>query len=198
MKACPPIPSASNAHGLRKRGRSCHEQEGIFPWWDDPEARLAFMRPITAATHVLDHALWRDIGWPMHLHSALWALLLLAGVRALYRVWIDDRFLGNLAFALYALDDARGWLVSWVAARNAAVGTALSVWALVVHLRERRGQSRVGFWLAPLLLGLGLLGSEGAAAVGCYVLGHTLFVEQGPLRQRLFRLCRWRSRGRLR
>lgn len=163
-------------------------REGIFPWWDDPEARLAFMRPITAATHVLDHELWRNVGWAMHLHSALWGLLLLAGVRVLYREWIPDRFLGTLAFALYALDDARGWLVSWVAARNAAVGTAISIWALVVHLRERRGQLPVGKWLAPLLLGLGLLGSEGAAAIFCYVVGHTLFMERGPLLQRCLRL----------
>jgi hypothetical protein len=163
-------------------------REGIFPWWDDPEARLAFMRPITAATHLLDHELWRNVGWAMHLHSALWGLLLLAGIRVLYREWIEDRFLGNVAFALYALDDARGWLVSWVAARNAGVGTAISIWALVVHLRERRGQLPAGIWLAPVLLGLGLLGSEGASAIGCYVLGHTLFMERGPLLQRLLRL----------
>lgn len=163
-------------------------REGIFPWWDDPEARLAFMRPITAATHLLDHELWRNVGWPMHLHSALWSLLLLAGVRALYREWIEDRFLGNLALALYALDDARGWLVSWIAARNAAVGTAISIWALVVHVRERRGQLPLGRWLAPILLGCGLLGSEGAASIGAYVLGYTLFVERGPLLQRLLRL----------
>lgn len=163
-------------------------QEGLFPWWDDPEARLAFMRPITAATHVLDHELWRNNGWLMHLHSALWALLLLAGVRALYRQWIDDRLLGNLAFALYALDDARGWLVSWIAARNAAVATAISIWALVLHVRERRGQLPAGRWLAPILLGLGLLGSEGASAIGCYILGYTLFMERGPILRRLLRL----------
>jgi hypothetical protein len=163
-------------------------KEGIFAWWDDPQTRIAFMRPLTAASHWLDHSFWRNVGWPMHLHSALWALWLLFGVRALYREWLSDRFLANLAFALYALDDARGWLVSWVAARNAVIGTAFSVWALVVHLRQRRGQLRSGVWLAPVLLGLGLLGSEGALAVGAYMLGHTLFEEKGPLLRRILRL----------
>lgn len=163
-------------------------EEGIFPWWDDPEARLAFMRPITSATHLLDYTLWHNVAWLAHLHSALWGLLALAGVRALYRGWFQDRFFANLAFAMYALDDARSWFVAWVAARNAAVGTAISVWALVVHMRHRRGEMRAGFWLAPLLLGLGLLGSEGAAAIGCYVVGYTLFVERGPLLQRVLRL----------
>ena len=163
-------------------------EEGIFTWWDDMQARLAFMRPLTAASHWLDHTLWRNVGWTMHLHSALWALWLLFGVRALYREWLPDRFLANLAFALYALDDARGWLVSWVAARNAVIGTAFSVWALVVHLRQRRGQLPAGVWLAPLLLGLGLLSSEGAIAVGCYMLGYALFEEHGPLVRRILRL----------
>jgi hypothetical protein len=163
-------------------------EEGIFTWWDDPQARIAFMRPLTAASHWLDHTLWRNVGWAMHLHSALWALWLLFGVRALYREWLSERFLANLAFALYALDDARGWLVSWVAARNAVIGTAFSVWALVVHLRQRRGQLRAGVWLGPALLGLSLLGSEGAIAVGFYMLGYALFEEQGPLLRRLLRL----------
>ena len=51
-------------------------QEGVFPWWDGPQTLIAFMRPLTAATHWLDHTLWRNVGWTMHLHSALWALLL--------------------------------------------------------------------------------------------------------------------------
>jgi hypothetical protein len=101
--------------------------EGIFSWWDDPNTRLAFMRPLSAMTHVLDHALFRNQGPWLHLHSALWALALYLGVRALYLGLIRDRLVANLALALYVLDDARGWLVSWVAARNAAIATALSV-----------------------------------------------------------------------
>ncbi len=163
--------------------------EGIFPWWDDPEARIAFMRPLTAATHWLDHTLWRNVGWILHLHSALWSLLLLAGIRTLYREWIDDRFLGALAFALYALDDARGWLVSWVAARNAVIGTAVSVWALVFYVWHRRGRLPAGAVLAPVLFALSLLGSEGAIAVLGYIVGHALFLErEKPLPQRVLRL----------
>jgi hypothetical protein len=163
-------------------------REGLFSWWDNPQAKLAFWRPISALTHVFDHALFRDVGWLMHLHSALWALLLLFGVRALYRDLIADRQLATLAFALYALDDARGWLVSWVAARNAAIATALSVWALVAHVRERSGRLRTAGLLGPFLFACALLAGEGSIAICAYLLAYALFLEAGPLRARLLRL----------
>jgi hypothetical protein len=163
-------------------------RDGLFSWWDNPQAKLAFWRPISALTHAFDHALFRNVGWLMHLHSALWAGLLLLGVRALYRDLIKDRQLATLAFALYALDDARGWLVSWVAARNAAIATAFSVWALVAHLRERSGRLRTGGVLGPLLFSCALLAGEGSIAICAYLLAHALYLESGPLRARVVRL----------
>jgi hypothetical protein len=166
-------------------------RQGLFSWWDDPHARLAFMRPLTAATHALDHALARNGGVWMHLHSALWTLLLLFGVRALYRELIAERLLANLALALYALDDARGWLVSWVAARNAAIATGLSVWALVFHRRARLAADGGG-WLGrlagPLLFACALLAGEGALAIAGYLAGYALFLERGRWRERLLTL----------
>ena len=159
-------------------------ERGIFSWWDDPSTRLVFMRPLTAATHALDHALFRNQGWEMHLHSALWALLLFLGVRALYRELIADRLVANLALALYALDDTRGWLVSWVAARNAAIATALSVWTLVAHHATRRGRLPKWALAGPIMFVLALLAGEGSAATLGYLLGYALFLERGSLREK--------------
>ncbi|HEX2676941.1 MAG TPA: hypothetical protein VHM19_09885, partial [Polyangiales bacterium] len=137
------------------------------------------------ATHALDHALFRNNGVMLHLHSALWSLFLLFGVRALYRALITDRFVANLALALYALDDARGWLVSWVAARNAAIATAFSVWTLVVHHRGRE-RSRSWQWLfGPGLFALALFAGEGALATVGYLLGYALFLDRGSWQRRL-------------
>ena len=167
-------------------------EQGVFSWWDDPHTKLAFLRPLSAATHLFDHAFFRNHGPVSHLHSALWALVLFLGVRALYRSLIADPLVANLALALYALDDARGWLVSWVAARNAAIATALSVWCLVWH-HASRSQQRPGFaaWPAaltrvagPCLLGCALLAGEGALATCGYLLGYALFIERGSLRSR--------------
>ena len=163
-------------------------QQGIFSWWDDPNARLAFLRPVSAITHVIDHELFRLNGPMLHLHSALWGLVLLLGVRALYRTLIADRFLANLALALYALDDARGWLVSWVAARNAAVATALSVWTLYVHHAGRSRQLRGAALWGPVLCLCALLAGEGSVALFGYLLAYALFIERGELKTRLVAL----------
>lgn len=163
-------------------------EQGIFSWWDDPAARLAFLRPISALTHVLDHELFRLTGPLMHLHSALWALVLLLGVRALYRTLSPDRLTANLALALYALDDARGWLVSWVAARNAAIATAFSVWTLYVHHAGRSRQLRGAPLVGPLLFALALLSGEGSIATCGYLFAYALVIERGPLRARALSL----------
>ncbi len=163
-------------------------RDGVLTFWDDPNTRLSFFRPVSALTHLIDNRLWHDSPWLMHLQSLLWGAVVLLGVRALYRELVADRFIATLGFALYALDDARGWFVSWVAARNAVVATAFSVWALVLHHRGRTGKSRHALWLAPLLLGLGLLAGEGAIAIYGYLIAYTLFLESGRLWPRLVRL----------
>jgi hypothetical protein len=160
---------------------------GVFTWWDDPNTRLAFFRPVSALTHWIDHVLWPDQAWLMHLHSWIWGALVLLGVRALYRELVPDRFVATLAFALYALDDARAWFVSWVAARNAVVATALSVWALVAFVRGRKGQ-RHAAQAAPAILAVALLAGEGSIATYGFIAAHALCLESGALRARLLRL----------
>ena len=164
-------------------------EQGIFSWWDDPAARLAFLRPISALTHVLDHELFRLNGPLLHLHSALWALVLLLGVRALYQTLSADRFVANLALTLYALDDARGWLVSWVAARNAAVATALSVWTLYVHHAGRSGRLRGAALWGPLLCLCALLAGEGSVALYGYLFAYAMFVDRSAPKARLMSLA---------
>ena len=67
-----------------------------------------------------------------------------------------------LALFLYALDDARGWLVSWIAARNAVIATGLSVWALYFHIRARTGTPPVRLASRRWCSALALLAGEGA------------------------------------
>jgi hypothetical protein len=158
--------------------------EGIMSWWEDPEAQLAFMRPLSALTHILDYRWFPEQPWLMHLHSVLWSALLFAGLLVLYRALLPSSFLPALALFVYAFDDARGWLTSWIAGRNAVIATALSVWALVFHQRWRARGDKLSAWLAPLLLLLSLLAGEGAAAILGYFLAHALCLEQGSWRAR--------------
>jgi len=163
-------------------------REGVLGWWEDPEAKLAFFRPLSALTHILDSTLWPTSGVMMHLHTLLWAALLYAGVLALNRALVVPPFVAALATFVYVFDDARGWIGSWVAARNAVIATALSVWALVLHHRGRSSGKTLPTLLAPALLLLGLLAGEGAIAICGYLLAYALFLDQAPLRSRVLSL----------
>jgi hypothetical protein len=185
-----PAPISGYERGSFDLFRFCDPQhfralldEGLFTWWDNPQGQLAFMRPLSSVTHALDHRLFRDYGPLMHLHSLLWAALLFLGVRALFSALIPDKLVANLALALYALDDARGWLVSWVAARNAAIATALSVWTLLAHHSGRNSAWRRAW--GPSLFACALLAGEGSLATLGYLVGYALFMETGGWLRRL-------------
>jgi hypothetical protein len=163
-------------------------QDGVFGWWVDPSARFAFFRPLAALTHWVDHVLWPESPALMHVQSVLWHLLGLLAARALYRTVFGPGWTAAFALALYALDDRRGAPVAWIANRNEVVAFALSLWALVWFDRSRAGGSRRAAFVAPALLGLGLLASEGAIAVTAYLFAYVLCLEEGPLARRLLRL----------
>jgi hypothetical protein len=166
------------------------KQQGVLPWWDDPEAKLAFLRPVSSLTHYLDHLLWDGSPWLMHAHSLVWSAFALFAVLALYRALGGTGLVTALAIALYALDDARGWFGSWIAARNAVVATALSTCALLVYVRARQrhaagGSSVAGEWLSSLVLAIALLAGEGSIAVVGYMLAYALTFDAAPLKNKL-------------
>jgi hypothetical protein len=162
-------------------------EEGVFGWWMAPDFRMSFWRPLSSLTHVLDHRLWPRSSVLAHAHSMLWFAALLAVLAALYRRF-HAPWVAHLALVLYALDDARGWVLGWTANRNALVAATLAFAALIAHDRARRDGWRPGVWLAPALFAAALLGGEAALALTGYLFAHALFVDSGPLARRLARL----------
>jgi hypothetical protein len=167
--------------------RAVLREEGIFGWWMAPDFRMSFWRPLSSLTHVLDHALWPRSFVLAHAQSMLWFAALLAVLAVLYRRF-HRPWIAHLALLLYALDDARGWVLGWVANRNVLVAATLAFAALAVHDRARRDGWRPGVWLAPALFAAALLGGEAALGVTGYLFAHALFVDSGPLARRLARL----------
>ncbi len=162
-------------------------EEGVFGWWMAPDFRMSFWRPLSSLTHVLDHLL-SPRSWVLaHAHSMLWFGALLAVLATLYRRFHASA-IAHLALLLYAVDDARGWVLGWVANRNALVAATLAFAALLVHDRARRDGWRPGSWLAPALFAAALLGGEAALAVSGYLFAYALFVDSGTLARRLARL----------
>ncbi len=157
-------------------------------WWTAPDFKVAFWRPISAVTHAIDLSLWPGNSVLMHLHTLLWFLLLLLALRALYRRFLEPA-VASVALALYAWDDARGMLLSWIANRAALLAALFGVCALLAYDKRRRDGWRAGAWLAPVAFAVGLLCSEMAVATTAFLFGYALCVDKGPIARRLGRLA---------
>jgi hypothetical protein len=160
---------------------------GLLPWWTDPECRLAFWRPLTAVTHILDYRVWPDWPWLMHLQSLLWFALLLWATSVLYRRLIGRThaaWIAALAALLFALDDAHAFPAGWLANRNSLLAGLFGVLALVAHDRWRRDGWRAGALGAPLALLAGLLAKEATVSAGGYLLAYALFLDPAGWRSR--------------
>jgi hypothetical protein len=154
--------------------------EGIFPWWVDPKARLSFFRPLASLSHAADHLAWPGCAPLMHLHSLIWFGLLLVVVAAAYRRFGTMQGGFSLALCLFAIDDAHAPVVGWIANRNALIALCLALPALLIHDRQRREKFRHGAWLGPLCLLLGLLAGELAVCVVAYLVAYAACLDRGP------------------
>ena len=125
----------------------------------------------------------------MLLQNVLWLALLLALVWRFYRRFIDIRWLAVLALALYAVDDARGPAVGWIAGRNALIAPVLAIPALLAHDRWRRNGWQTGAWLGPLAFVLALGAGEASLAIVGYLAAHALWLDPGPWRARVLALA---------
>jgi hypothetical protein len=166
---------------------------GVLPWWSDPEVKLAFWRPLSALTHLADWSFWPGSTMAMHVHSLLWFALALAAVAAFYRrffaafggasaggvVWAS-----GLATLLYAVDDAHGPAVGWVANRNAMIALAAALPVMLLHDRWRREGGRAAAWMAPVWLAVALGAGESALAVTAYLVAYALCLDPGTLASR--------------
>jgi hypothetical protein len=163
--------------------------DGLFPWWTDPQLKLAFLRPITSATHALDHALWPDSAPAQLAHNLVWLAIALGLVWLFYRRFLTLRWVAVLALALYAFDDARGPVVGWIANRNALVALVLALPVLLLHDRWRREGWAPGRWLAPALFAVSLGAGESALAILAYIAAHALWLDRASLRDRIIALA---------
>jgi len=159
---------------------------GLFPWWTDPHLKLAFLRPVSSATHALDHALWPDSAPAQLAHNLAWHALVLIMVWLLFRRFfgVDKRWIAVLALALYAFDDARGPVVGWIANRNSLVVLALALPALLAHDRWRRDGWSPGRWVGPLVFAVSLLAGESAIALLAYLGAHALWLDKASWKNR--------------
>jgi hypothetical protein len=161
---------------------------GMFPWWSDPEFKLAFFRPLSSITHQIDHVLWAGNAPWMHAHSLIWFAFLLVVLGFVFRTVHGGHWIGGLALLLYAIDDARGPTVGWIANRNALIAATFGFASLAVFVRTRQSNNRWGQHLALFLYAAGLLAGESAIATCGYLFAYTLFLDDRPTRHRVLSL----------
>lgn len=154
------------------------QKDLALPWWSDDELTIRFWRPLSSLTHVIDYALWPEDSALMHLHSVAWFACLVWLLGVLYQRLIGTPLVAGLAVILFALDDAHGMPVAFLANRNAIVAATFGVLCVWLHDRWRRDGWSPGAVLGPLAFLAALLGGESGTAVGAYLLAYALFLER--------------------
>lgn len=165
---------------------AAYRADGRIPWWAPLELKVRLWRPLSALSHMLDHAIAPGRAVVAHLHSLAWMLALAAAAAALFRRIHGPSAVAGLAAVLYALDEAHGLPVGWISNRNALITGVLGIGAVLLY--DRAAAAGRGWWKAPVVLLLALLAGEAAIAVGGWLLAHALFIDRGSLRRRLARL----------
>lgn len=202
VQSSSPMKLFSFLDGDPKRNRRLIDA-GVMPWWTDEGIRGAFARPLTAWTHVLDYRGWPDHAMLMHVHSVLWYGVLVAVVAALYRRMFgggpspfphgegrspprpctacgngDGPLLAAVAALLFAVDDAHGTPVGFLANRSTLIAGVFGVGAIIAHDRWRRDGWRPGVFVGPVLLALSLSAKESGVATVAYLLSHAVFIDR--------------------
>jgi hypothetical protein len=175
--------------GDPQRNHQLIDEGALLPWWTEPRHLNAFFRPLSALTHVLDFRLWPRTAALMHAHSLLWFGALLFALAHVYRrIEPSAPALCGFALLLYAIDDAHGATVGWIANRNAIISACLALPALAYHHRWVAEGFRRGAWLAPLWLLLGLCAGETALCIIGYLVAYACCLDARSWRERALSL----------
>jgi len=151
---------------------------GFYPWWTWPDNLVAFFRPVSAITHWFDYLAWPHSPALMHLHNVLWYFAAALSVGALYRKIEGAAWIAGLMALMFALDDAHGFAVGWIANRNVLVAVTFGSIALVFHHDWR---TKGGAWraaLSVLFFLMALFSKEAAVSVAGYIFAYAVFLDR--------------------
>ena len=161
---------------------------GVIPWWSDPSLSIAFARPLSALSHVVDYALWPDTFALHHLHSLLWFALAVGLVGGLYRRLCGSPAVAGLAGLLFAVEDAHALNAGWVANRNALLCLVAGALLVGQHVQWQRTRRARALALALLFATIGLACGEATLGALAYVVAWQFTCEERSWRHRLWPL----------
>ncbi|NRA32593.1 MAG: hypothetical protein HRU17_04565 [Polyangiaceae bacterium] len=161
------------------RANMDNKVSGFYPWITHHEFGVSFWRPLSSWTHHLDYHAWPDHEWLMHLQSVLWYGSLAAAAALLFREVLGHTWVAGLAALLYAIDDAHGHAVGWLANRNTVLAALFGVLAIWSHIRWRKHGSRKALFGSIAALSIALGCAEFALGAVGYLVAHNLTMERG-------------------
>lgn len=162
---------------------------GFLPWWTYPHAKAAFFRPFTALTHRVDYWLWPSHPVWMHAQSVLWYAVAVAAIACVYRRLLPAAGLAATAAVLYAVNDAHGMVVGFLANRNTLIALTFAALTLIAHDRWRRERRPASAAMAAAALLLSLLAKEAGVAVCGYLAAYALWLDRVRWQRRLLSLA---------
>lgn len=156
---------------------------GIFPWWTDPGIKGEFLQALAVLAHRLDYLAWPNSSMLMHAQSLAWLGAAAAMASLFYRRMFGATWVAAAAALLFALDDARGATVGFIANRNVLVAATFGFAALICHDRWRRDGAIGSAFLAPVLLLAALFSKEEGIGACAYLGAYALFVGPSGVRR---------------
>jgi hypothetical protein len=166
------------ASGVPAENRQLVERGVLLPWWSAPELRVAFLRPLSGLTHVVDFRFWPSSSRLMYAHSLAWLGLVLVAALRLYRQLESHAPAAIGAALLFAVDPVHASAAGWLSSRNTLLATFFGICALSAWVANRRVESL-------LCVACALLSGEvGVGALG-YIGAHAWIVDRRPMRERL-------------
>lgn len=157
---------------------------GTMPWYADDGLKISFFRPLASISHCIDYRYLDAFPGLLHLQNLLWLGASIWAAFAFYRQSASAPFIAGLATTFFAIDEAHGGVVGWLANRNTMMATTFGLLAVVFHHRARLSGSRKSSWLGPVAFSLALLSAEAGLAAFAYLLSHALFLDSDrPLRR---------------
>jgi hypothetical protein len=157
---------------------------GLAPWWSDLTVKLAFFRPLSVVSHRLDYALFPDSGLAMHLHNVLLYAAAIALSGALYARLFGAVAAAGLATLLFAVDEAHGFLVGWLATRNALLAFVFGAIAILFHDRWRTRKRPLAALVSVASFTAALASAELGVCTLAYLLAYAIYLDQGPAKER--------------
>ena len=154
----------------------------LLPWWTYSELKYAFWRPVSEVFHWLDHRIWPNHPWIMHLHNLAWYLGIIFVANRLYQRSLLPAA-SVMALAIYALDSSHGFTLSWIANRNGLICVVFGLLSLKLYIDWREQQNTLAALGSLLCLILALLSAEMGISIFGYFIAYALFMDKrGPVK----------------